>query len=217
MTRPRRFHFNRRRARGFSLIETMLAMIIISVGIIAFVDAQSAFYTSNNWSSQSATGMFLANEIREMTRKLPRHDPVTGLTLVSGAAVGWGRESGETTPADIDDIDDLDGAKFSNSGGTFVGPVDATRTIIPEIDLSGGVPDASIALKGWTQSITVEKVDPYNFSQVRAANYVQAATAVNAAIPIDGFPLRVTVVVSFKGVNDLLDREITRVSWVVYP
>lgn len=217
MTRPATFHFRRSSTRGFSLIETLLAMVIISVGIIAFVDAQSAFYTSNNWSSQSATGMFLANEIREMTRRMPRHDAVTGLTLSGTTAVGWGRETGETTVADLDDLDDLDGVVFSNSTGTFTGPIDATRAIIPEIDATGNVPDATAPLKGWSQAITVEKVDPYSFANVRAPNYEQAATATNARIAVDGFPLRVTVVVRFQGTADPVPREITRVSWVVYP
>ena len=59
--------------QGFTLLETMLALVIIGVGVLAFVDAQTSFIRSNNWSSQAATGMLLANEIRELTRTLPRH------------------------------------------------------------------------------------------------------------------------------------------------
>lgn len=217
MIRPGTFHLKRRRARGFSLIETLLAMIIVSVGIMAFVDAQSAFYNSNNWSSRSATAMFLANEIREMARTLPRHDPVTGLALTGTFAVGWGREVGETTVADIDDLDDLNGVIFANSDGTFLGPVDATRLIIPQIDANGNVTDSNAPMTGWSQAVTVEKVDPYNFASVRAANYVQAGSATNAFIPVNGFPLRVRVVVSYKGNLDATPAEVARVTWVVHP
>src|SRR6185295_13822857 len=102
--------------RAFTLLETMMALIIIGVGVLAFVDAQTSFARSNNWSSQAATGYLLANEVREFSRHLKRHDPVTGLVIVgSGASqtlVGWGREGGELTVDDIDDLDDLDGVTF---------------------------------------------------------------------------------------------------------
>src|SRR4051812_41036160 len=101
---------------AFTLLETMMALVIIGVGVLAFVDAQSSFARSNAWSSQAATGMLLANEVREFSRRLTRHDPVTGLILTgSGASVvlqGWGREPGEVTVGDIDDLDDLDGVRF---------------------------------------------------------------------------------------------------------
>ena len=62
--------------RGFTLIETALATVIIGVGVLALVDSQAAFLASNAWSTQTATANYLANEIREMTRRLPKHDPV---------------------------------------------------------------------------------------------------------------------------------------------
>src|SRR5205085_2463013 len=74
-------------ARGFTLIETALATVIIGVGVLALLEAQQAFMKSNDWSTQAATATYLANEIREMTRKLPRHDPVTGLTLQTSGNV----------------------------------------------------------------------------------------------------------------------------------
>jgi prepilin-type N-terminal cleavage/methylation domain-containing protein len=69
----------RRAGRGFTLIETALATVIVGVGVLALLDAQAAFHVSNDWSTHAATGTYLANEIRELTRKLPNHDPVTGL------------------------------------------------------------------------------------------------------------------------------------------
>lgn len=207
----RRLSRNPSTARGFTLLETMLALVIVSWGILAFVDAQTAFYRSNTWSSQAATGMLLANELREMTRRLPRHDETNGLT-----AAGFGREAGEITINDLDDIDDFDGISFG-LGGTFNGPVDAFREIVPEVDnqgnpvLTAGVPDA---LLGWTQRVLVTKVDPYNFAGTHPDDYEQIATASLPAIPADAFPLRVTVIVEYQGLSDAVAREITRISWI---
>lgn len=210
-------------ARGFTLLESMMALVIIGVGILAFVDAQSAFTTSNNWSSQAATGMLLANEIREMTRRLPRHDPVTGVYLEGTApnAVlrGWGRETGEVTPQDLDDLDDLDGVTFG-TGGTFSGPIDAFGAVIPETDQSGVVRmdnGQPVPMVGWKQIVTVEKVDPFNFSTVRADAYAQAATAQLPNMGVDQFPLRVTVVVQYTAPGTVETQEITRMTWVVPP
>lgn len=209
-----------RSRRGFTLLETMLALIIIGLGVLAFVDAQASFARTNSWSSHASTAMLLANEVREMVRRLPRHDPVTGLYIDAGngnALVGWSLENGEVTPRDIDDIDDLDGLQFGN-GGNMAGPIDANGDVVPATTLNGQVVlDANgfpVPLAGWSQRIVVDKVDPYNFNIIRNANYVQAATSQLPGIAVDQFPLKVTVIVEFQAVNDLNPREMTRVTWI---
>lgn len=211
-------------APGFTLLESMMAMVIIGVGILAFVDAHGAFMRSNNWSSQAATGMLLANEVRELTRHMTRHDPVTGLTLqgsgVSAILTGWGREDGELAVDDLDDLDDLDGLVFG-AGGNFVGPIDGFGGIVPAIDLQGNLvldnEQNLVALQGWRQLVTVEKVDPYNFGQVRSDAYEQAASGQLPRIPVDSFPIRVTVVVDFTQPGETQAEEITRLTWIIPP
>src|SRR5262245_7713344 len=209
--------------RAFTLLESMMALVIIGVGILAFVDAQSAFTQSNNWSSQAATGMLLANEIREMTRVMPRHDAVTGLTLTGSGAgaqlTGWGREAGEVVVRDLDDLDDFDGVSFG-SGGTFPGPVDGYGGLIPDVDLSGNTRMLSgqpVPMPGWKQRVGVEKVDPYNFSLVRDRAYEQVATSQLPHIPVDRFPIRMTVIVEYTPGGSTQPLEITRLTWVVAP
>lgn len=198
-----------------------MALVIIAVGVLAFVDAHSSFMQSNTWSSTAGTATLLANEIREMTSRLPRHDPVTGLWLDGSTGTptvrGWGGETGEVTIENIDDVDDLDGMSFG-AGGTFPGPIDAFGQVIPQIDLDGNIVTNAgnvVALEGWSQEVQVDKVDPYNFNTVRGPAYAQAATAALPAIGVDGFPLKVTVIVRFQGVNDVSPQEISRVSWIV--
>ena len=207
---------------GFTLLESMMALVIIGVGILAYVDAQSAFIQTNTWSSHAGTGMLLANEIREMVRRMPRHDPVTGLYVEgSGAGAtlrGWGIENGEIVASDIDDIDDLDGAIFGLAG-TFPGPIDAFGTMIPAVDLQGNIvldgAGNATSLEGWTQRVTVTKVDPYNFNTARADNHVQAGSSQLPAIPVSGFPLKVTVVVQYQSLTDVAPQDVTQVTWVV--
>lgn len=213
-TQPAVMHRRARSRGGFTLIESLLAMVIVGVGVLAFVDAQGAFTRSNDWSSKSATGMLLANEVRELTRKLSRHDSVTGLST----AGGWGAEGGETTILDIDDLDDLDGVTFGN-GGTFEGPINSFRQVVTEINNDGTVMTNEdgdpVPLEGWAQRVIVEKVDPYNFLLVRSDTYAQAASATLPAIDADEFPLRVTVIVTFQGIDDTEAQEITSVTWIV--
>lgn len=209
--------------RAFTLLESMLALVIIAIGVLAFVDAQASFTRTNNWSSQAATGMLLANEIREFSRRMSRHDPVTSLFLTGSGANqalnGWGRETGEVTVDDLDDLDDLSEVTFG-SGGTFPGPIDAFGYIVPQTDLDGNivtVQEQPVALEGWSQVVTVQKVDPYNFSQARPNGYVQAATSQLPAIGVDRFPIRMTVVVNYTDPGTGQVTEVTRSTWIVPP
>jgi hypothetical protein len=220
-----------KRARpAFTLMETALATVIIGVGVLALIDAQQAFMRSNDWSTHSATGTYLANEIRELTRRLPKHDPVTSLWLQTQGGTttvhGWGPDAGETEVDDFDDVDDFDGISFHADGttnptdGDLPGPIDAFGQIIPEILANGNVltdeEGHALALQGWSQTVTVEKIDPYDTSIVRAHGYEQPAVPPNfPGLPVNKFPLRVTVLVEFQGVHDDSPIEVARVVWIV--
>lgn len=211
-------------AGGFTLLETSMALVIIGVGVLAFVEAQKSFVQNNSWSSHTATATLLANELRERMRRLPRHDPVTGLYLEAqgtGTAVrGWGLEAGEITADDFDDIDDYEDLRFG-ADGDLPGPIDAFGNIIPELDPDGNpVLDERgdpVPLRGWSQTVTVEKVDPFNFGTVRAPGYAEVAAGAFPGRPVDQFPLRVTVVVEYQGPYDARPGEVARVFWIAPP
>lgn len=208
--------------RGFTLLESALATVIVGVGVLALVEAQATFTRSNDYSTSSATAAYLANELRERMRNLPRHDPVTGLFVQGSGStatvVGWGPENGETSARDYDDVDDFDGVVFG-AGGTQLGPIDAFNRVITQTRPDGAVEvngeGQSVALRGWAQSVTVQKVDPFNYSLVRDRGYSIVASGNNPGVPVDGFPLRVTVRVTYQGPTDLAPREMARVVWVV--
>ncbi|MEM1329089.1 MAG: hypothetical protein AAGG07_00865 [Planctomycetota bacterium] len=239
--RPRKPKRARRAARrGFTLIEAAMTTVIIGVGVVAMVEAQQSFLRSNNWSNQASTATLLAREIREFTRFLPRHDPVTGLYFetdddgnVTGLA-GWGPEEGEVVASDFDDIDDFDGMTFTYLGddgivdGDLPGPINAFGYAIEEIDFDGAIvyeldPDTGTAavdedgvpiivnMQGWSQTVVVEKVMPYDvWPDTPVLNDFS-----DADNEVDEFPLRVTVIIDYQGPADAQPSEITRMTWIV--
>lgn len=143
-SRRNQVRYGRSGRRGFTLVETALATVIIGTGVLAMISAQQVLLEKNNWSTMANTATLLGNEIREMTLNLPRHDPVTGTAF-------WGPEEDEFTVEDFDDIDDFDG-----SGGGLVfsaqlgnGPVNSTRSVISDMD-------------GWEQIVYVTSVDAFD-------------------------------------------------------
>lgn len=168
------------RARGFTLIETALATIIVGTGVLAIMSAQQAFFRQNEWSTHASTAQRLGNEIRELTLHMPRHDPVTGSTF-------WGPESTETDVEDYDDLDDFDGddgggIAFSAALGN--GPISSL-----------GIPITDMA--GWSQRVSVENVDPLNITTVVAdgsSAMMRVRVVVEYQGPMDTTPREITSV-----------------------
>jgi hypothetical protein len=215
-------HRRRPGPRAFTLLETSFALVVIGVGVLAFIEANQAFLQNNGWSSRAATATFLANEIRELMRHNPRHDPVTGLYFTgtgAGAVLqGWGIEAGEVDIDDLDDVDDFDGLSFG-ADGNFEGPINATGEVIPETDVTGaivmGPGERPVPLRGWTQRVVVEKINPDDFGDVVADAAFIAAGGGHPGRAVDRYPLRVTVIVEHTDPNTGTSQEITRVRWVV--
>ncbi len=208
----------RRRAaarRGFTLLECALAMVILAVGVLALIEAQGYFYTANQFSSQSATGAYLAGEIRERMRQLPKHDPVTGLYKTGAVLSGWGPDAGESTPADYDDVDDFDGVEFG-TGAANPGPIDSSGRVITQTDINGVVETsggANVALRGWKQRVIVDKVEPFNYAVVRSDDYENLGSA--PVLAVNQYALRVTVIVTYAAPGAAQPAEMARLVWIV--
>ena len=216
--------------QGFTLIETALATVIIGVGVLALVEAQTSFMRSNAWSTQAATATYLANEIRELTRNLPKTDPVNGLYLdTSGGGNvlrGWGPRNGDVDARDFAYLTAFDGITFRSNGtagfddGDLPGPIDGFGNTIPDVDNNGavrlGANGQPMNLQGWSQEVVVQKVDPFDHATVYADDAELAPNASTGfkGLGVDQLPMRVTVIVRFQGPYDSEAMEMGRVSWI---
>jgi prepilin-type N-terminal cleavage/methylation domain-containing protein len=128
---------------GFSLVEVLIAILLVGLAVASLVAANSAFTKANGAGTDLSTAEFLAEQIRELTALLPVVEPETP---ESGVDV-FGPEPGETL-ATYDDLNDFDGKSFSP-------PINANRTALAD-------------LAAYSQQVTVENVDKSNFEQVVA-------------------------------------------------
>jgi prepilin-type N-terminal cleavage/methylation domain-containing protein len=123
---------------GFTLIEVLIAVILVGLAIASLVGANGAFTKANGAGTDLSTAEFLLEQIKELTVMLAVVDPVTGTTT-------FGPEAGETL-ATYDDLDDFDNKTFSP-------PIDARRNTLGNF-------------ASFSQQITVQNVNPSNFEQV---------------------------------------------------
>lgn len=175
-----------RHARGFTLIESALTIVIISTGVLAILSAQQAYHRKNDWASRTGSAMLLANELRELTLSLPIHDPITGNTNL-------GPEPNESGIGDYDDLDDFAGAPDANGYGTgltFDPPVNALRQPIAD-------------LPGWSQFIEVQNVLSDNIS----STFTQPLGTTSM--------YRVRVTVRYQSPQSSEAMTVTTLTWVV--
>jgi len=134
---------NRKSIRGFTLIEVLIATILVGLAIVALVGANSSFTMANGVGTDMSTAEFLAEQIRELTAMLPVIDPQTET----------GFDAKEAAWAIYDDLDDFDGFNSSSLGG----PISAARTVLTEFST-------------FSQEVTVQNVNASDFETVVADN-----------------------------------------------
>ncbi len=125
---------------GFSLVEVLIAILLVGFAIASLVAANATFTMANGAGADLSTAEFLVEQIRELTVLLPVIDPESTVWT-------FGPEGGETL-AGYDDLDDFDNASFSP-------PIGADRSALNN-------------LAAYRQQVTVENVSASNFEQVEA-------------------------------------------------
>jgi len=124
---------------GFTLVEVLIAVILVGLSITALVMSSNSFTMANSIGADLSTAEFLVEQIRELTVLLPVVDPTTGVAT-------FGPE--EPNLATYDDIDDFDTLTFSP-------PISAAREALND-------------LAGFSQYVTVQNVLASNFETVQA-------------------------------------------------
>ncbi len=151
----------RSQRRAFTLVEAMVAMLIIGLTIAALVASTGAFSRTNAAGIDLSTAEFLIEEIRELTASLPVVDPETTTTT-------FGAEAGESGVALFDDLDDFNNAVFNP-------PIDINRNAL-----------ANFA--GFSQQIQVRNVAVSALDTV-VANHASSFYRVTVTILMNGTPI----------------------------
>jgi prepilin-type N-terminal cleavage/methylation domain-containing protein len=137
---------------GFSLIEVLIATILIGFAITALMVASGSLTIANGAGTDLSTAEFLVEQIRELTALLPVVDPQTGIAVFGPEEAGL---------AYYDDLDDFDGVSFSP-------PIDVNRNVLNDF-------------AAFSQQVIVENVNPSNFDQVvgdHSTNFVRVTVTV---------------------------------------
>jgi prepilin-type N-terminal cleavage/methylation domain-containing protein len=138
---------------GFTLIEVLIAVILVGLAIASLVGANGAFTKANGAGTDLSTAEFLLEQVKELTVTLAVIDPVTETAT-------FGAETGETL-ATYDDLDDFHNKIYSP-------PIDARRNTLGNF-------------ASFSQQITVQNVNPSNFEQVmgnHSTNFVRVTVKI---------------------------------------
>ncbi len=127
-------YFSVSKSDGFTLVEILVAVVIIGLAIASLVGSAGYFSYASSVGVDMVTAEFLITELRVATSHLPVRDPQTGTEH-------FGLEEGSLDF--YDDVDDFDGAVFSP-------PVDAALSSLS-------------LLSRFTQVVTVENVSVSDF------------------------------------------------------
>ncbi len=137
---------------GFTLVEVLIATILVGLAIASLVGANISLTRANGVGADLSTAEFLIEQFRELSTLLSVIDPNTGTGY-------FGSE--EAVLADYDDLDDFDGKSFSP-------PINTNR-------------EALQSFAAFSQQIMVENVDGANFENTVAdhsSNFVRVTVRI---------------------------------------
>ncbi|MCK4602329.1 MAG: prepilin-type N-terminal cleavage/methylation domain-containing protein [Phycisphaerae bacterium] len=136
------------RRAGFTLVEIAVTTVIVSIGVTALLVAMSAGTRTNAAGRKLTQAVFIAQELREWTLRLPFSDQDPGDIDNPPGPDG-------SDPQDfIDDLDDLLG--YDQTGVTYSPPRDGQGSPIAD-------------MTDWSQKIMLTWRDPDNLATIDPA------------------------------------------------
>ena len=153
-----------RRSRGskgrgaFSLVEVALATVIVGIGIVAVIASLQAGSRVNGAGRDLTQAVFLAQEIREWTVRLPFRDPDPG------DANNPPGPDGISPQTFVDDLDDL----YDPAGLVYCPPRDGLG-----LPISG--------MTGWSQVLMLSWRDPNGLTATVSPG---ASTIINVKVSV---------------------------------
>lgn len=153
----------RNRVRGFSLVETMLALVLAGGAMVAALGVITASARSEAWAERRAIGDTLATELLAEVCAMEFEQPGSvGSFGVAGAEVG------ATARSALNDVDDFNG--WSES---------------PPRDRAGSL---RTDLAGWSRSVLVERVSLAKHAG-SAVSYDSRVKRVSITVSFKGVPV----------------------------
>jgi len=152
--------------QGFTLIEVMVAIVVVGIAIVSLVAANTSFTSTNGYGVELSTSEFLIEQIRELTRLLPVSDPDGGVV--------FGPE--EASLANYDDLDDFDGVSFSppiNSEKVSLSDFSAFSQRVAVENVSEANYQTVVA-DGSTAFVRVTVIIFYNSKQISSVSWIRA-------------------------------------------
>ena len=183
-TTVRRRASTRPSARGFTLMEATLAVVIVAFGFLSTMELFATCTAENQRSAQMTTAQMLTTNLQELTTGMAFRDPFNSNMPV-------GIEPGETL-ATYNDVDDFDG--FVSSP-----PIDATRAPIQ-------------ALSQYTQIVQVMAVDANRTGA--NYDYATPEIPKDSAAALNRGAVRVRVIIQYRRSPSDPPLEVLRSSWV---
>jgi prepilin-type N-terminal cleavage/methylation domain-containing protein len=141
---------------GFTLLECLLAVLLVGMAVTALVAANGSFTRVNGEAAELSTAEFLIEQIRELTDLVAVVDPESEDAF-------FGAEEGSVN--NYDDVDDFDNAVFNP-------PITADRQVLNDF-------------KAYTQTVTVQNISPSNFENV-VADHGSDFVRVTVSISLNG-------------------------------